>query len=460
MLLRDRLAVSQGPSLPRLPGSPLAVPLFFALGKPEQISRIIRQRGDAVGLRVPGFGQCVVVSTPELAKQVFTAPADVLHFGENNPLARVLGENSIFALDEDPHLRERRLLLPPFHGERLGDYEAVFEQEALAEMASWPLDQEFATLAPMMRITLNAILRTVFGARGSEFDRLRDVIPPLVRVGSALTAMPWLQRDFARWSPLARFMRHRARFDALVDRLIERAAADPALQERSDVLALLMQARYDDGSAMTRDQVADELLTVLVAGHETTATTLAWAVERLRRHPELLAELVEEARVGEGKLREATIWEIQRTRPVITSTDRQVMQPFELGQWRIEPGVYLILNILGIHNDASLFPDPAAFRPQRFLDASPETYSWLPFGGGRRRCIGAAFAKLEMDVVLRTLLTNCQWVAAPGTDEGWRFRGVAFAPARGGRARFTSIDPGPAGTSSREQASAASPLVA
>lgn len=438
-------ADSAEPSPPRLPGSAVAVPLFYALGKPQQISRIIRRRGDAIGVRVPGFGDCLVISSPTLAKQVFTAPADVLHFGEKNPLARMLGDNSIFSLDEDEHLRERRLLLPPFHGARLSDYAEVFEQEALAEMSSWPQGREFATLEPMMRITLNAILRTVFGARGEELDGLRAVIPPLVKLGSLLTAMPWLQHDFATWSPLARFSRHRARFDQLVDRLIEQAAADPTLAERSDVLALLLQARYDDGEAMTRDQIADELLTVLVAGHETTATTLAWTIERLRRHPALLAELVAEAKAGEGKLREATIWEVQRTRPVITTTDRMVVRPFELGQWKLQPKLFLVINILGIHNDPELFPAPERFNPRRFLEASPETYSWLPFGGGRRRCIGAAFAKLEMDVVLRTLLTRCEWVAAPGKDEGWRFRGVAFAPARGGVAHFASIDWSPAG---------------
>ncbi len=440
---------------PRVHAPGLAVGLLYLAGRPDLASRMGSRRGPAAVVKIPGFGKSVAVSSPELAKQTFLAPPDVLLAGESSPLSRTLGKHSIFALDGDEHLRERRLLLPPFHGERMGAYNQIFEEEALAEFASWKPGEDFATLEPMMRLTLNAILRAVFGAEDAEFDELREVIPPLVKVGSVMTAIPALQREFASWSPWSRFLSLRAQYDAVVNRLIDKAQADPDLEKRSDVLALLLQSRYDDGAAMTREQISDELLTILVAGHETTAGTLAWAVERLRRHPEILARLIEEAREGGSALREATIWEIQRTRPVIVATERIVAKPFTLGEWTVPPRMHVVVDHLGLHFDPKLFPEPHRFNPDRFLDAAPDTYSWVPFGGGRRRCAGAAFAKLEMDVVLRTLLTRCEWVTTGAKDERWRFRGVAFVPAKGGVARFSAIDAAPA-----PEHSAASALVA
>jgi hypothetical protein len=422
----------------RIPSA--GVGFLYATGRPWIASRIRARKGPAATVNIPGFGPTVAVADPALVKRVFTARADVLHSGDESPLKRTLGANSLFALDEDEHLRQRRLILPPFHGERMGEYTRIFEEEALREIESWPIDRDFATLDSMMMLTLNAILRAVFGAEGAEFDGLRRVIPPFVKLGSFLTAVPALQRDRRGWNPWAKFMKMRAEYDALVDQLIAKHRDDPRLEERSDVLALLLQARFDDGTPMTRDQLADQLLTILVAGHETTAGTLAWAVERLRRHPELLARLADEADEGGSKLREATIWEIQRTRPVIAATERLAVKPFELDQWTVPVGMHVIVDFLGMHRNPELFPDPLAFKPERFLDAPPGTYEWVPFGGGLRRCVGAAFAKLEMDVVLRMMLTRCDWVPTSAPDESWRFRGVAFVPRKGGVARFRSID--------------------
>lgn len=431
---------SQATLPPKLRAPSAAIALLYAIGRPELASRLGKRVGDAAVVKVPGFGPTVVVSSPELAKQIFQAPPGVLTSGESSPLARTLGRHSIFALDGERHLSERRLLLPPFHGQRMKDYERIFEEEAVAALAEWPTNEDFPTLEPFMQITLNAILRAVFGAQDDEFDELRDVIPPLVKLGSILTAVTPLQKDFAKWSPWARFMRLRGRYNAVVDRLIDQGKGDPALAERSDVLALLLQARYEDGEPMTREQISDELLTILVAGHETTAGMLAWAVERLRRHPHVLAELVDEAARGEGALREATIWELQRVRPVIVAVERRVAKEFELGEWRVPPRMSVAVDALGIHNDPQVYPNPQVFDPSRFLDAKPDTYGWVPFGGGVRRCIGTAFAKLEMDVVLRILLTRCEWVTTDAKPERWRFRGVAFVPAKGGAARFSKID--------------------
>lgn len=441
----------------------LALAGLYLAGRPDFASQLGRRRGGAFMTKIPGFGWSLVVAEPELAKAMFTADADAVLAGASSPLKQVLGRHSIFALDGDEHLRERRLLLPPFHGKHMGAYEEIFVAETHAELANWPTDEDFATLDPFMRITLNAILRTVFGARDNEYDELRDVIPPLVKLGSAMTGLPFLQKEFASWSPWSRFLRHRRRYDAIVDRLIDQGRQDPGLESRSDVLALLLQARYEDGEPMTNAQIADELLTVLAAGHETTAGSLAWTVERLRRHPELLARLVAEAKEGGSKLREATIWEVQRTRPVIVATERLVVKETAIGPWTVPPRIHVTVDALGLHNDPALFPDPERFHPERFFEAPPETYEWVPFGGGRRRCVGAAFAKLEMDVVLRELLLNCDWVATDQKNERWRFRGVAFVPARGGIGRFSRIDrSGPDDTeaAAEDQSAAGAALVA
>lgn len=404
---------------------------------------MLRRRGSIVIAKVPAWGRAVVVSDPAMVKTIFTGRPAHLHVGEVSPLTALLGPNSIFSLDGDRHLEERRLILPAFHGQRMASYARTFEEEFLAEAASWPVEREFATLEPMMRITLRAILRTVFGAHGQESADLQRVLPPLVKIGSMLSALSFLQRDFGPRSPWQRFRALRAEYDRIVGRLIDQHLADPELAERSDVLALLLGARYEDGSSMSRDQLADELLTILVAGHETTAASLAWTVERLRRHPELLADLIEEARGDGSALREATIWEVQRTRPVITAVDRFTTVPFQLGDYVIPARRSLVIDFLSLHNDPELFPDPKAFRPERFLESPPDTYSWVPFGGGVRRCAGAAFAKLEMDVVLRMLLTRCEIVTTDAKDERWRFRGVAFQPHDGGRLRVRSIDLSP-----------------
>jgi cytochrome P450 len=436
----------------------IGIAALYLAGRPDVASNLGRRRGgDAFMTKLPAFGWSIVVAEPELAKAVFTADADAVLSGASSPLKYVLGRHSIFALDGDEHLRERRLLLPPFHGKHMDAYEEIFAAETHAEMAGWQTNKDFPTIDPFMRITLNAILRTVFGARDAEYDELRDVIPPLVKIGSAMTALPFLQKEFADWSPWSRFLRHRRRYDGIVDRLIELGRQDPDLESRSDVLALLLQARYEDGQPMTNDQIADELLTVLAAGHETTAGSLAWTVERLRRHPELLARLVEEAKAGGSKLREATIWEVQRTRPVIVSTERLVVKDTEIGPWTLPPGMHATVDFLGLHHSPKLFPDPQRFHPERFFEAPPETYEWVPFGGGRRRCVGAAFAKLEMDVVLRELLLHCDWVATTDRDERWKFRGVAFVPAKGGVGRFSRIEKG---FSAETESAASATLVA
>ncbi len=320
-------------------------------------------------------------------------------------------------MQDEEHRRRRKLLVPPFHGKRMRAYENLVEEETLNEIATWPDGREFAVLPSTNRITLNVILRAVFGAQGAEFEALRKVMPPLVALGSQLVFLPWLHRDLGRWSPGG----------------LDRVAADANLEQRDDVLSLMLQSRYEDGTAMSRSDLADELFTLLAAGHETTATQLAWAVERLRRHPGVLSRLVDEVDAGGSDRLQATIHEVQRNRPVIEGAARQVVAPtMPLGQWVIPHGYTVQVDIPLTHQNA--YPDPDRFDPDRFTDSSPDLYSWVPFGGGTRRCLGAAFANMEMNVVLRTILREFRLVPTSSRDERMHSRGVAFAPSGGGRA--------------------------
>jgi len=422
-------------TLPPGPSNPRAVQGAYALIVAQRGMRQMRDRyGDAFTVNVPIFGRAVVVSDPAEVRQMFMTSRDVADNLDRN-LGRVLGPGSLFALACEEHHRQRRLLIPPFHGRRLAAYEKIVEEETVRELASWPQGRAFPTLPSMMRITLNIILRAVFGSEGAELAALRELLPRAIKLGSRLAVLPIPKVDLGWWSPWGRFWAMRREYDAIVARLISKAQRDTSLDERDDILALMLQSRYDDGSAMSRAEIADQLLTLLAAGHETTATTLAWAVERLRRHPTVLRALVEEADSGGSALREATILEVQRTRPVIDLVGRQVKaDSLQVGRWTLPKGYAVLVSIALIHDNESLFPNARTFDPHRFLGARPDLYQWIPFGGGTRRCLGAAFANMEMHVVLRTMLREVTLVPTDEPGERWHSRGVANAPAKGGRA--------------------------
>lgn len=419
--------------LPPGPTAPRFVQGAYALLVAHRGMRRMRDRyGDAFTIDVPLFGKAVVISDPDEIKQLFLAGPEVADNLDRN-LGRVLGARSLFALRGEEHRTKRKLLIPPFHGRRLVAYEQIVEDETVREMATWPEGRTFATLPSMMRITLNIILRAVFGAEGAEFAELRELLPKFVALGSRLVVLPIPDRG-QRWNPWERFRAMRREYDAIIERLITKAERDEKLDERDDILAMMLQSRYDDGARMSHDEIADQLLTLLTAGHETTATTLAWAVERLRRHPSVLWDLVAEVDAGGKALREATIIEVQRSRPVIDMVGRQVRADFELGRWRIPKGHAVLVSISLIHDDDKLFPNAHLFDPARFLDTKPDLYQWIPFGGGSRRCLGAAFANMEMNVVLRTMLRDFSLVPTTERDERWHSRGVASAPGKGGEA--------------------------
>jgi cytochrome P450 len=260
-------------------------------------------------------------------------------------------------------------------------------------------------------------------------------VPPIITLGSMLAVCPpMVRRDLGPWSPWGRFLRERRRFDAIIAALIAEARADPAIDERADVLALLLQTRYENGERISDEHIADELLTLLGSGHETTAASLAWALERLSRHPELLSALAAEADAGGSELRQATIWEVQRTRPVLDGTTRRTKTRIRLGEWVLPKGTNIIISIKLAHQSENDFADAGSFNPYRYQGAASKPAAWIPFGGGVNRCVGAAFAFMELDVVLRILLREFRFVTTDAPGEKARWRGVATVPSRGGRA--------------------------
>lgn len=417
-----------GPHIPKSLGM-----VLFALDRRRLVNRLTKRFGAAFTVDSPIFGPTVFVTEPDLARQVFLAdPEDLGNIQPN--LSRILGSGSVFALDGAEHRRRRNLLSPPFHGKSVRAYEQIIIEETLNEIRKWPTGTSFETLGPMNRITLNVILRAIFGAEGAELDQLRVSLPKWVTLGSRLVTLPMPIRNYGRYTPWGKLAAWRDQYERILDKLIDDAQADPNFAERTDVLTLLLSSTYDDGTAMTRREIADELLTLLAAGHETTASTMAWVFERLCRHPELLDELTAEADTDANTLRRATIREVQRVRTVIDFAGRHVYAPsVQIGEWVIPRGHGVIVGINQIHQSPEVFCDPERFDPRRFLDGNPSAFEWLPYGGGSRRCPGSTFANLEMDLVLRTVLR--QFTIEPTTAPGEKYhsRGVAFTPKQGGR---------------------------
>lgn len=429
----DRAADVPKPIAPPLVTLPkLAQGIAFVASRRWTTSRLAKKYGKVYTINIPKFGYTVVVANPDLTREVFTTSTEILGNIQPN-LSQQLGPGSVFALERNEHRHRRKLLAPKFHGKAMVQYEQIIEEETLRECATWPEGQQFETMEPMMRITLNAILRAVFGADGAELDVLRRLIPPWVVLASLTTRIPQPKRNYGRFSPWGRLKTYRAHYDAVIGSLIEKALAAPDFEDRTDILALLLRSTYDDGTTMSRSDVSDELLTLLAAGHETTATTLAWAFERITRHPEVLSRLAAEAQGDSNEYRQATILEVQRSRPVIDFAGRHVLAPHvDIGPYRIPQGHSVVVSINLMHDDPMAFPRPERFDPERFMGAKPGN-SWVPYGGGTRRCVGAAFANMEMDIVLRTVLRHFTIETTTAPDEKWHSRGVASCPKNNGR---------------------------
>ena len=418
-----------GPRIPKLiQGAAVLTARYGA------IAALGRRYGSTFTLNIPVFGETVVISDPALVKELFSSSRELIGRPQNNLGGDVLGPGSIFNLEGDELLARRKLLLPPFSGKNMRAYESITEEEAIREIRTWPEGTEFATLEPMMRITLNTILRAVFGAEGAELDELRVLMPKAVEFGSKIALMPSIVRkDVGPWSPGGKFAQYRRRMDELLKSLMAQARSDPKFTERGDVLSLLLQARYDDGEPISDSYIVDELLTMLVAGHETTSTQLAWTIERIRRHPDLLTRLTEEVDAGGNELLLATIAESQRTRPVLTAALRRTKTRIRLGEWVIPEGDTILASTQLAMAAEQSFPDAEKFNPDRFVGNPPNPFAWIPFGGGMMRCIGASFATMEMEVTLRAMLREFRLEPTTEPDEKPHSRGVTVTPARGGR---------------------------
>jgi cytochrome P450 len=359
--------------------------------------------------RIAHEGTWVFVSDPDAIKQVFTGDPRLLHAGEANiVLLPVLGEHSVLLLDEPEHMAQRKLMLPPFHGKRMQAYREVMAQAAREEIDRWPTDRPVRMRPRMQAVTLEVILRTVFGVdEGERLTSLRDELRSTLGVLSdrrrAIFLMLLGPRRIRRYPPFRRMMEG---IDRLLYPVIEARRSASDLADRDDILSLLLQARHEDGRPMSDRELRDELMTLLVAGHETTATGLSWAIELLARHPEALARLEDDVAAGDEEYLDAVIKETLRLRPVIALVLRKLIEPMEIGGRLLPAGASVAPSIYLAHRNPDVYPEPARFRPDRFLEQPAGTYTWIPFGGGVRRCLGAAFAEFEMAVVLRELISR------------------------------------------------------
>lgn len=425
-------------SLPPGPKWPQSIQsLGFLVRNIPMMRRAHAKYGDMFSIKLLGFPDFVIISDPDLIKQTLTAKPTVLHAGSGSPLGAVLGANSLLAIDEDIHLRQRRILLPPFHGERMQSYAGAFAEIADEEMDTWKTGEPMRTIEPMQRITLRAILQTIFGAHDESLKSLEDLIPKTVDIATKVVLLRFAHKDLGPRSPWGKFLRLKDQVDEVIYGLMEEARRDPKLEERTDVMALLVQATHEDGTLMSDEEVRDQLMTMMIAGHETTAGTLSWAVERLSRSPEVLAKLTDSVRAGETDYLNAVFDETLRIRPTVSLAVRSVQkEPYELGGYRLPVETRIGCNPALVHFDPNLFDNPNEFRPERFLEERPSNYAYIPFGGGVRRCIGAAFARMEFNAVMERMLDRFDLEPTDEKFEPWGFRSITFAPGNGGIGTF------------------------
>jgi cytochrome P450 family 135 len=423
-------------SLPPGPSSPPAVQTIRWVYRPLGFLDACRRRyGDAFSVRFIGFQTpMVVISNPEAIRDLYRSRENGLPPGRSVALGPVMGERSVLLLEGTEHLSRRKVMLPPFHGERMRAYEPVIAEIIGAEIDSWPLGREFAIHPRMQAVTLEVIMRAVFGVTDPErAARLRgllaEMLSGLADPGTQVRVL--LARRFGRESPVERL---RATLDAVDELLYAEIAerrADPALDQRQDILAMLVGARFEDGEALSDRELRDQLVTLLLAGHETTATALAWTFDLLLRSPAQLARLRAELDQGGDEYLRATISESLRLRPVVPLAGRRLHAELRVGDHVLPAGTDVTPAFWLTHTRPDLYPEPHAFRPERFLADPPETYAWVPFGGGVRRCLGASFAEFEMRVVLREVLGRCELRGARSAPEKIARRNITFSPRTG-----------------------------
>jgi len=423
------------PALPPGPRLPRAAQTLAWVTRPGPfLSRCRKRSGDTFSVKIAQEGNWVMLTDPDDVRQVFTGDPRLLHAGAANAiLLPLLGHHSVLLLDGEQHMAQRKLMLPPFHGERMRGYGELMTSVARKEIETWPRGEPFALWPRMQAVTLEVIIRAVFGVRGEERlelmrQRLRDA---LERATDLKTFLAIATLGPERLDRMRFFQRQLDPVnEVLLDEIRERRGS-PDLAERDDILSMLLEARHEDGSPMSDQELRDELMTLLVAGHETTATALAWAIERLVRHPDKLCRLAEEAEAGEDEYADAVVKETLRLRPVIPLVVRELQEPMEIGGHLLPAGARVTPCILLVHRRADVYPEPNRFRPERFLEQPAGTYTWIPFGGGVRRCLGASFALFEMKTVLQTVATELSLRPVRPEAELIRRRAITLTPSAG-----------------------------
>jgi cytochrome P450 len=398
-----------------------------------------RRYGDMITVRFLLFGTGVYVADPQGIRELFTGDQSDLHAGEaNDPLSPILGKNSVLLLDGEEHMRQRKLLLPPFQGRAVVEWRSVIREIAEDEVACWAVGSEVVLRERMRALTFDVICRAVFGvAEPERVERLREALLAVLDTTSVIFFAEAMRRDLGPWSPWGRFKRQLAAADALIYEEIQRRRRAPDVEGGSDVLSLLLRARDENGEPMSDVELRDELMTMLAAGHETTATGLAWAFDLLLHNPAVLDRLRDELDGDDDAYLDAVVTETLRLRPVIDAAERTLKKPRTIAGWDLPAGIRVYPGIALVHRREDLYPNARAFVPERFLDGGAKSYTWLPFGGGIRRCIGAALAQAEMAEVLRVILKRVELApVSPRTDQVV-LRGITLAPRDGVRVRVT-----------------------
>jgi cytochrome P450 len=426
------------PPGPRAP-SPI-VTAQFARRPLQTLERWGRRYGDLFTVHYLGFGRGVYVSDPDAIRELFTGDQSDLLAGEANSFMEpILGKHSVLVLDGPEHLRQRRLLLPPFQGSRVQAFRSVVREVAEREVDRWQPGAEIVMRDRMRALTFEVISRAVFGVTEPErVERLREAFADVLDSGALLMFVPLLRTNLGRWSPGGRLAARLEAADDLLYEEIARRRAEPDLEERTDVLSLLLRARDEDGRAMSDAELRDELFTMLAAGHETTATALAFAFDLLLHHPRELARLRASIAAGEDEWLEAVMHETLRLRPVIDAAERTLTRTRRVAGWELPAGAKVYPAIALVHQRADLYPEPDAFLPERFVDGGAESYSWLPFGGGIRRCIGAALAQAEIVEALRVIVRRAELEPLRAAADPVVLRGITLAPKYGARVRVLS----------------------
>lgn len=427
----------EGKSLPPGPSGSGNIQTLRWMFRPiELMERARRRYGPVFSMRL-GPANVVMVAEAEAAKQVMTGDPAIFRAGDPNGLFRpVVGPNSILLLDGDQHMAQRRILLPGFgasHGQQFADQVRDIAQRRIG---AWKVGQHLRLQDEMEAISFESIMRVVFGSQEDDrLEELRGLMPEMMdRCDSPLTLIPWFRRGLAGLSPYARLMRVVGKVDEVLYETITDRRADPMTEFRDDVLSLLLKATHEDGSPLGDREVRDELLTMIMAGYETTTSALAWALERLMRSPGPLWRLQEALAIGDETYLDAVIKETLRIRPVVPVVARRLREPAHVAGSPLPAGTILMVSIYLLHNDPEAYPKPEEFRPERFLGGVPEGAAWIPFGGGVRRCLGATFAQLEMKVVLREVLTHARLSPASDAAEEVKRKRFTFAPSRGAAA--------------------------